>query len=74
MPEVGVQDRDDPRCHDRDERRDHGDPEAELVFTVTHEAGLSLRDAITALPGFDARVTGESDGGIDVTAHDPDGD
>ena len=49
-------------------------PDGEFVFTVTHEAGLSLRDAITALPGFDARVTGESDGGIDVTAHDPDGD
>ena len=49
-------------------------PDGEFVFTVTHEAGLSLRDAIVALPGFDARVTGESDGGIDVTAHDPDGD
>jgi hypothetical protein len=49
-------------------------PDGEFVFTVTHEAGLSLRDAIVALPGFDARVTAESDGGIDVTAHDPDGD
>jgi hypothetical protein len=49
-------------------------PDGEFVFTVTHESGLALRDAITALPGFDARVTGESEGGIDVTAHDPDGD
>jgi hypothetical protein len=49
-------------------------PDGEFVFTVTHDAGLPLRDAITALPGFDAQVTGESDGGIDVTAHDPDGD
>jgi hypothetical protein len=49
-------------------------PDGEFVFTVTHDSGLALRDAITALPGFDARVTGESDGGIDVTAHDPDGD
>ena len=36
--------------------------------------GSRCVDAITALPGFEARVTGESDGGIDVTAHDPDGD
>jgi hypothetical protein len=49
-------------------------PDGEFVFTVTHDSGLALRDAITALPGFDARVTGESEGGIDVTAHDPDGD
>jgi hypothetical protein len=49
-------------------------PDGEFVFTVTHDAGLALRDAITALPGFEARVTGESDGAIDVTAHDPDGD
>ena len=49
-------------------------PDGEFVFTVTHDSGLALRDAITSLPGFDARVTGESEGGIDVTAHDPDGD
>ncbi len=49
-------------------------PDGEFVFTVTHDVALQLRDAILALPGFEANVTGESDGGIDVTAHDPDGD
>ena len=29
VAQVGVQDRDDPRSHDGDERHDHGDPEAE---------------------------------------------
>ena len=30
-------------------------PDGEFVFTVSHDAGLALGDAITALPGFEAR-------------------
>ena len=47
-------------------------PDGEFVFTVNHDSGLGLADAITALPGFDARITAETAGGLDVTAHDPD--
>jgi hypothetical protein len=47
-------------------------PDGEFVFTVSHDSGLGLGDAITALPGFDARITAETAGGLDVTAHDPD--
>ncbi len=47
-------------------------PDGEFVFTVEHDAGLSLGGAIVALPGFEARVTGETDGALDITAHDPD--
>jgi hypothetical protein len=46
-------------------------PDGEFVFAVSHGAELSLHDAIPALPGFGARVTGESDGGLSVAAHDP---
>jgi hypothetical protein len=47
-------------------------PDGEFVFTVSHDSGLGLADAITALAGFDARITAETAGGLDVTAHDPD--
>jgi len=47
-------------------------PDGEFVFTVNHEAGFGLGGAITALPGFEARITGEHAGGLEVTAHDPD--
>ena len=47
-------------------------PDGEFVFTVSHDSGLGLAAAITALPGFDARITAETAGGLDVTAHDPD--
>jgi hypothetical protein len=49
-------------------------PDGEFVFTVEHDAGISLSDAITALPGFEARVTGQADGSLDIAAHDPDTD
>lgn len=49
-------------------------PDGEFVFTVEHDAGLALGDAITALPGFEARVTGQADGTLDIAAHDPDTD
>lgn len=47
-------------------------PDGEFVFTVSHGASLGLSDAITGLAGFEAQVTEESAGGLQVTAHDPD--
>ena len=47
-------------------------PDGEFVFTVSHDSGIRLGDAIVALPGFDAQVTAESSGGLEVAAHDPD--
>jgi hypothetical protein len=49
-------------------------PDGEFVFTVSHESGLNLGEAITGLPGFDARVGAETPDGLEVSAHDPDGD
>ena len=46
-------------------------PEGEFVFTATHEPSVVLRDVIPSLPGFAARITGDVDGGLAVTAHDP---
>ncbi len=46
-------------------------PDGEFVFMVTHAPEITLRDAIATLPGFSARVTGETSEGISVTAHDP---
>ena len=47
-------------------------PDGEFVFTVSHDAGLGLADAIAALPGFEATITAETPGGLEVAAHDPD--
>jgi len=47
-------------------------PDGEFVFTVSHDSGIGLGDAIVALPGFEARVTAETSGGLEVAAHDPD--
>jgi hypothetical protein len=47
-------------------------PDGEFVFTVSHDSGIGLGDAIAALPGFEARVTSEAAGSLEVTAHDPD--
>ncbi len=49
-------------------------PDGEFVFTVEHDPGLALGGTIVAMPGFDARVIGETDGALDITAHDPDPD
>jgi hypothetical protein len=49
-------------------------PDGEFVFTVSHENGLNLGEAITGLPGFDARIGAETPDGLEVSAHDPDGD
>jgi hypothetical protein len=47
-------------------------PDGEFVFTVSHDSGMNLIEAITGLPGFDARVASETPGNIEVSAHDPD--
>jgi hypothetical protein len=47
-------------------------PDGEFVFTVSHDSGLALGEAIGALPGFDARITAETPDGLEVAAHDPD--
>jgi hypothetical protein len=49
-------------------------PDGEFLFAVNHGADVSLRDAIPGLPSFQARVTGSSDGVLNVTAHDPESD
>jgi hypothetical protein len=46
-------------------------PDGEFVFSVTHDASVSLRDTIPGLTGFGARVTGDTDGDLQVTARDP---
>ena len=46
-------------------------PDGEFLFTVQHQAEVSLRDLIPTLPGFHARVTGGDDGIVTANAHDP---
>ncbi len=46
-------------------------PDGEFLFTVQHETEVALRDLIPTLPGFQARVTGGSDGIVTASAHDP---
>ncbi len=46
-------------------------PDGEFVFSVQHEPAISLKDAVATLPGFGARVTGEADGELTVSARDP---
>ena len=49
-------------------------PDGEFVFAVNHTADVVLREAIPSLPSFQARVTGTSDGVVNVAAHDPESD
>jgi hypothetical protein len=46
-------------------------PDGEFVFAVRHTPDVILREAIPALPAFQARVTSSTDGNIEVTARDP---
>ncbi|MEX2184422.1 MAG: hypothetical protein WEC14_08235 [Chloroflexota bacterium] len=46
-------------------------PDGEFVFAVTHDAAIVMRDIVPVLPGFGARVTGETDGELTVSAQDP---
>ncbi|MFL5675383.1 MAG: hypothetical protein ACJ779_10275 [Chloroflexota bacterium] len=47
-------------------------PDGEFIFTVEHEIGLDIESTATAVPGFEARVTGRSGDAIEVAARDPD--
>jgi hypothetical protein len=47
-------------------------PDGEFVFTVSHDNSLNLSEAITGLPGFEAKIASETAGNIEVSAHDPD--
>ncbi len=47
-------------------------PDGEFVFTVGHDAGFALKSEITAMPNFDSKITGESEGEIQVSAADRD--
>ncbi len=47
-------------------------PDGEFVFTVSHDSELNLAEAITALPGFEAKITSQNADGLEVAAHDPD--
>ncbi len=49
-------------------------PGGEFVYAVTHGPETDFKSAITALPGFAARLTGESEGVIRVNATDRDAD
>ena len=49
-------------------------PDGEFLFAVTHDASLVLRDTVTTLPGFGARVTAEGENELTVVAKDPEGE
>jgi hypothetical protein len=49
-------------------------PDGEFLFSVHHTSDVTLRDAIPSMPSFQARVTGSSEGILNVTAHDPESD
>jgi hypothetical protein len=49
-------------------------PDGEFVFAVQHSTDIALRDALPSLPSFQARITGGTDGVLNVTAHDPESD
>ncbi|HET7703716.1 MAG TPA: hypothetical protein VFK35_09960 [Candidatus Limnocylindrales bacterium] len=49
-------------------------PDGEFIFAVRHGAEVVLRDVVPSLPAFQARVTGVTDGVVQVTAHDPESD
>jgi hypothetical protein len=46
-------------------------PDGEFIYLVVHDPAVAMRDIVTTLPGFAARVTGESEDGLTVTAQDP---
>ncbi len=47
-------------------------PDGEFVFTVSHDTGLDLAEAITGLAGFETRITAETADGLEVAARDAD--
>jgi hypothetical protein len=49
-------------------------PDGEFLFAVVHHDGVSLREIVPTLPGFQARVSSAGEGIVSVTAHDPESD
>jgi hypothetical protein len=47
-------------------------PDGEFVFTVGHDAGFQLGKEIVTMSGFESKITGESEGEIQVSATDRD--
>ncbi len=49
-------------------------PGGEFVYSVSHAPETDFRAAIAALPGFGARITGDANGSLQITAsdHNPD--
>lgn len=45
-------------------------PDGEFVFSVEHETTTSLRDLVPTIPDFGARVVGDADGIVQVSAQD----
>ena len=46
-------------------------PDGEFVFSVHHLPTVDLAAGITGLPGFESKVTSQSEGAIEVAARDP---
>jgi hypothetical protein len=49
-------------------------PDGEFVFKASHEPSVALRDVVTTLPGFAARVVDSGEGILNVSARDPEAD
>ena len=47
-------------------------PDGEFIFSVEHGEDVRMADTVTALEGFGAQITSESEGVLEATAHDPD--
>jgi hypothetical protein len=47
-------------------------PNGEFIFTVRHDPGLQLSTEIMSMPSFESQLIGESDGEIQISAHDRD--
>ena len=47
-------------------------PDGEFIFSVEHGEDVRMADTVTALEGFGAHITSESEGVLEATAHDPD--
>jgi len=46
-------------------------PDGEFVFSVHHLPTVDLAAGITGIPGFESKVTSQSEGAIEVAARDP---
>jgi hypothetical protein len=46
-------------------------PDGEFVFSVHHVPTLDLAEGIATLPGFESKITSQSEGVVEVVARDP---